>query len=621
MDPKIIALTGACKGAIVNLHEGLSVGRAASNGLRLEDNKVSHCHFAIKREKGLYKISDLKSHNGTMVNGIPVHEQVLKHRDRIQIGDSIFLFLLYEEKDLSGPNEIQFDEDAVLSMSPVPLNLEDALCSMARDLNLLIKVSATINTTKSLKALQTQLLESMFEAIPAERAVIVLVDEVSGDPTSVFALDKTLDSSRTFHVSRTVANHVLSEGVAVLSKDVVASDNLSKSESLMAANIRSLLCVPLLLHKKIIGIIHLETSNAAVSLNEEHLQVVTAIAGFVSGALYNMRQVEWLESENRRLKDDLTIERNMIGESQPMREIYQFIAKVAPTDSTVLILGESGTGKELLARAIHQNSARANKPFVALNCAALTETLLESELFGHEKGAFTGAHMQKKGKLEIADGGTLFLDEVAETSLQIQAKLLRVLQEREFERVGGTRPVRVNVRLVAATNKALEEAVREHTFRQDLYYRLNVISRTMPPLRERREDILLLANYFVVKYGEKCKRRVAGLSLKARKYLVGYDWPGNVRELENAIERAVVMGSTEQIQSEDLPEQIFEAASSSSQLQLDYREAIKEAKRQLILKALNQAEGKYNQAASILGIHPNNLHRLIRKFGLKSEPR
>jgi transcriptional regulator with GAF, ATPase, and Fis domain len=619
MDPKVIALTGASKGTIVNLEEELSIGRGPENQLSLPDKRVSRFHAIIKREKSVYKIFDLESHNGTLVNGIPVNEHTLHHRDRIQIGDNILIFLLYEEKEVAGSGNVEVGDDSVLSMSPVPLNLEDALCSMARDLNLLMKVSVTINTTQSLKALQRHLLESMFEAIPAERGVIMLTDGNFDNPASTFGMERTLDTSRPIYVSRTVARHVLREGVAVLSKDVVSSENLSKSESLMAAKTRSLLCVPLMVQKKTIGIIHLETSDPATPLNDEHLQVVTAIASFVSGALQNLSQVEWLQTENKRLQADIQIERNMIGESQRMCEIYQFIAKVAPSDSTVLIFGESGTGKELAARSIHQNSPRANKPFVAVNCAALTETLLESELFGHEKGAFTGAHLQKKGKLEIADGGTLFLDEVAEASLQIQAKLLRVLQEREFERVGGLHPIKVNVRLIAATNKDLENAIQSQTFRQDLYYRLNVISRTMPPLRDRREDIPLLASYFLVKYSEKCKRHVTGLSTKAREYLLAYDWPGNVRELENAIERAVVLGSTEQIQPEDLSEQILEARSTSGPHDLDYHEALKEAKKHIVLKALSQANGKYIQAAAILGMHPNNLHRLIRNLGLRSE--
>jgi len=292
------------------------------------------------------------------------------------------------------------------------------------------------------------------------------------------------------------------------------------------------------------------------------------------------------------------------------------VAKVAPSDSTVLIRGESGTGKELVARALHLNGPRAAKPFVAINCATLTE-LLESELFGHEKGAFTGAIAQKKGKLEVADTGTVFLDEISELSPSLQAKLLRVLQLREFERVGGTRSIKVDIRLLAASNKALEEAIREGTFREDLYYRLNVISLTLPPLRERREDISLLASYFAAKYSRKCKRHVMGISPEARACLTRYDWPGNVRELENAIERAVVLGSGELILPEDLPEAILEAEPGPEAHLTQYHEAVKETKKKLIFEAVEQANGNYTAAAKLLGLHPNYLHRLIRNLKLK----
>jgi transcriptional regulator with GAF, ATPase, and Fis domain len=293
------------------------------------------------------------------------------------------------------------------------------------------------------------------------------------------------------------------------------------------------------------------------------------------------------------------------------------------TDTTVLIRGESGTGKELAAQAVHTNSPRRERPFVAINCAALTETLLESELFGHERGAFTGALAQKKGKLEVADGGTLFLDEVGELAPVLQAKLLRVLQEREFERVGGTKTIRVDVRLVAATNRDLEEAVRRGSFRQDLYYRLNVVAFEMPSLRERREDIALLASYFASRYAARFKRKVTGIAPEARELLTSYDWPGNVRELENAIERAVVLGSTERVLPEDLPESIHEAAPASDATAAPpvtkYHDALREAKKQLLLRALEQSGGSFTEAAHTLGVHPNYLHRLISNLNLRPE--
>jgi len=302
-----------------------------------------------------------------------------------------------------------------------------------------------------------------------------------------------------------------------------------------------------------------------------------------------------------------------------MRELYQFIARAAPTNSTVLIRGESGTGKELVARAIHLNSPRSQNPFMAINCAALSETLLESELFGHEKGAFTGAIAQKKGKLEVANGGTVFLDELGELAPTLQAKLLRVLQEREFDRVGGTRAIKVDIRLIAATNRDLEKAIQAGTFRQDLYYRLNVLSLTMPALKDRREDIPLLAGYFAMRCSRESGRPVKGISPEARKCLVQYDWPGNVRELENAMERAVVLGTTELIQPEDLPEALLEKQAVPGVQVTEYHQAIKETKRQLVLKAFQEAGGNYAQAARLLGVHPNNLHRLIRTLDLKLE--
>jgi Nif-specific regulatory protein len=250
----------------------------------------------------------------------------------------------------------------------------------------------------------------------------------------------------------------------------------------------------------------------------------------------------------------------------------------------------------------------------------LNESLLESELFGHEKGAFTGALALKKGRLEIADGGTVFLDEIGELSPTLQVKLLRVLQEREFERVGGTNTIKIDIRLVAATNKNLEEAIDSGEFRRDLFYRLNVVSFEMPALRDRRDDIPLLASYFADKYSVKCNRRLTGISPEARACLTAYDWPGNVRELENAIERAIVLGTTDRILPEDLPEAVLETEVSPADASaLKYHEAVKQTKKQIILNAVSEAKGNYTDAARLLGVHPNYLHRLIRNLNLKDQ--
>jgi Nif-specific regulatory protein len=437
--------------------------------------------------------------------------------------------------------------------------------------------------------------------------------------SSVQGWERNQGVNRSVQVSRTIVHRVLRERVGILSNDVLDNEAFRGAESLIASQVRWLVCVPLPLFEKVIGVIYVDSSDPGTQLDEDHLQLMTAIARIAAFALDTARRMDWLEGENQRLQRDLSIEHNMIGESPRMREVYRFISRAAPTDSTVLIRGESGTGKELVARALHANSPRSAKPFVAINCAALSESLLESELFGHEKGAFTGAIAQKRGRLEVADGGSVFLDEMGELAPALQAKLLRVLQEHEFERVGGTRPIKINVRLIAATNKNLEEAIRSGMFRQDLYFRLNVVLVTMPPLRERTEDISLLVNYFIAKYSQKCGRRITGISPEARHCLVRYSWPGNVRELENAIERAVVLGSTDLILPEDLPENVLESEAATAVSITRYHDAVKQKKKEIIIRAVEQAQGNYTEAAKLLGVNPNYLHRLIRNMNLKGE--
>jgi Nif-specific regulatory protein len=509
------------------------------------------------------------------------------------------------------------DERKVHGGSTIRLRFDDALYAMARDFAALMKIGTTISAIRGLGDLQKKLLELIFEVVPAQHGAIMLSADGSSEFESLFGLDRVHGAGGTVTVSRTLAGQVMRDGAALLVNrpDEVASP----SESLLEAEPSSVLCVPLLMHNRALGVIYLDTMDVAAQFAEDQLQLVTAIAGIAAVAIQNARHIAWLEEENRRLLDDFNLEHNMVGEGPAMRQVYQLISKAAPTDSTVLIRGESGTGKELAARALHQNSKRAPGPFVAVNCAALAEGLLESELFGHEKGAFTGALAQKKGRLEMADGGTLFLDEIAEISPALQVKLLRVLQEREFERVGGTRTIKVDIRLVAATNQNLEEAIEQGSFRQDLYYRLNVVSIEMPPLRSRREDVPLLASYFVRKYSARCNRRVTGLAAAASARLSDYDWPGNVRELENAMERAIVLGTTEQILPEDLPEAILESGAVEAYSPARYHDGVVQMKKRIILEAMAQARGNYTEAARILDVHPNYLHRLIRNLNLKDQ--
>jgi Nif-specific regulatory protein len=620
MPPRLAAIAGKLKGAIFAINEdSLVIGRETAANLCIADASVSRRHSKIEKKEEGFFITDLESLNGTFINDVPVKTRRLEHGDRVRIGDSQFLFLTHDGEATSKSSDVKLDEAQMVSGSTLQIRFDDALYSMARDLSALMKVSTTINSIRGLDELLQRLLELLFEAVPAQRGAILLTNEGSFETSLVFGLDRARGKDQAVTVSKTIVQQVLRDGVALLASEG-ASESSVATESLISTRAHSVMCVPLIMFDRKLGVLYLDTTLQRDQFNRDHLQLVAAIAGIAAVAIENARQFEWLETENERLLADVNIEHNMVGEGTAMQRVYHFISKVAPTDSTVLISGESGTGKELAARAMHRNSKRAQKPFMAVNCAALNESLLESELLGHEKGSFTGAFAQKKGRLEVADGGTVFLDEIGELTPALQVKLLRVLQEREFERVGGTVTIKVDIRVIAATNKNLEEAIEAGEFRQDLYYRLNVVSLEMPPLRERREDIMLLANYFADKYGAKCNRRLKGFSAEARACLTSYDWPGNVRELENAIERSVVLGTTDLILPEDLPEVVLESELSPTST-LRYHEAVTLTKKQIIVDAMAQVNGNYTAAARLLGVHPNYLHRLIRNLNLKDQLR
>jgi len=619
MRPRLAAITGKLEDTVISMNEGpVLIGRQAGATLKISSASVSRRHAMIEKEGDRFIIADLGSRNGTFVNDVPVKRRELQHGDRVRIGESQFFFLFQDTEEPARTSEIRFDDSEIGASATVRMTYGDVMGLMARDLSALLKVGTTISAIRGLQELQERLLELIFEVVPAKHGAILLATEGSLDREfgSMFGLDRVLGPKEKITVSSTVVRRVLKDNAALLVGDT-DRDGALHTDSLIAAHSRSLLCVPLIMLGRTLGVIYLDTDVPDVRFDEDHLQLVTAIAAIAAVAIENARHIETLRDENQRLIADADIEHNMVGESPLLQRVYQLIAKVAPTDSTVLISGESGTGKELAARAIHRNSRRAEKPFMAVNCAALAESLLESELFGHEKGAFTGALVQKKGRLEIADGGTVFLDEIGELSPALQTKLLRVLQEREFERVGGNRTIKIDIRVLAATNQDLEQAITQGTFRQDLDFRLNVVQLNLPALRERPEDIPLLANYFARKYAEKCNRKVLGISSEAQKRLVSYDWPGNVRELENAIERAVVLGTTDHILADDLPEAVLESDSAADESTSNFHDNVLRTKREMIVEAMKQSKGSYTAAAKLLGLHPNYLHRLIRNLNLK----
>ncbi|MGA2137186.1 MAG: sigma 54-interacting transcriptional regulator [Bryobacteraceae bacterium] len=560
--PSLVGIGGPVEGGTFALAgEESSIGRDHTNALAINDRSVSRRHCSIRKlAPERFEIRDLGSRNGTAVNGLPVTVRVLGDGDEIRIGDCYFRFRLLGSSARQSQAPVRVDE-AALQTQTLLLSRLDA--GGSRGLELLIKIGMGMQMVRGTEEIARYLFECVFEAIPAARGAVLLFDPGRDDPA--FAWSRNRDGkSHAAPVDGAVVAQARREGIAVL----------SSRDGVLAAPIRS--------QDAILGVIYLEAAGREAAFDDAHLQLAAAIGAILGAPFENARRLEWLETENRRLQE------------------------------------AADTGKELVARAIHRNSPRAGQRFLAINCAALTETLLESELFGHEKGAFTGALVKKLGKLEMADRGTLFLDEVGELPPAFQSKLLRVLQEREFERVGGAQPIRVDVRILAATNRDLESAVSACVFRKDLYYRLNVVSLEMPPLRDRREDIPMLARYFAAKHGKRVTRKLAGLSPEALARLEAYDWPGNVRELENAIERAVVLGATELIIPEDLPEAVLDAPAASEAIG-GYHQTVREEKKRAILAALGRAGGNYTEAAKLLGVHPNYLHRLVRNLDLKDE--
>ena len=622
MSYQLTALSGPLAGTTLALGaETVTLGRDRTSTLHLRDLAVSRQHCVIEPAGEGFRLRDLESRHGTFVNSLPVQERELRPGDRIAVGESLFLFQ-EDRAEQETPESLFLDEGTFSAESTILRPVDASLYLRAeRDLQALLRIGQDLHALRSTQALGRRLLELLLETVPAERAALLLLDR-TGEPAAAFALHRA-GSTATFPLSRTLVERVIGERgerQAVLANDVLQVPAWGDAESLRTARIRSLLAAPLTAPGGgALGLLYLDARQEGPRFGETHLEVLTAIAGIASLALANTRHTEWLAEEKDRLED--AIDHDLVGESPRIREIWRQLSRVAPSDSTVLIRGESGTGKEVAARAIHRKSKRASRPFVAINCATLSETLLESELFGHEKGAFTGAVVRKTGKLEVADTGTLFLDEVGEIPPSLQAKLLRVLQEREFERLGSTRPIHVDVRVIAATNRDLEKAIADGTFRDDLFYRLNVISFTLPPLRELREDIPLLASHFAARFGFKLGRRVAGFTPEARACLQRYAWPGNVRELSNAIERAIVLGEGDLISPEDLPETILETPPGSlgKSPVTRFHETINETKKRLILAAVEQARGNISKAAELLGLNANYLHRLITNLGVREQ--
>ena len=481
------------------------------------------------------------------------------------------------------------------------------------------EISAWVSSVQDLDQLLELIIETATRMMDAKASSLLLLDRKTQKLYFKVATGSKGTDIKQFEIDlgQGIAGYVAQTGEPLLIPDVAKDPRWYKeiSESI-GFKTQSIACVPMKILGEIIGVVEIIDKADGSSIRDEDLKILSVFADLAARAIGNARKIEHDKKEIRDLKNELRSKYEIVGDSKALRKVISDAIKVANSKSTTLLLGESGTGKELLARLIHRMGPRKDEPMIVLNCAALPETLLEDELFGHEKGAYTGAVARKIGKFELADGGTIFLDEIGETSPGMQSKLLRILQEGVFYRVGGNKAIPVDVRVLSATNRNIEEDVTQGQFREDLYYRINVVQIHMPPLRERREDIVLLAEHFLDIFKKERGTSNLVISKEAMDLMVEYDWPGNVREMKNALERAVVMGNGKQILPEDLPTFACTPQYPGLEVGLSLKEAIDMFKKEFIVINLRHTEGNRSLAAKVMKIQRTYLSRLIAKYGI-----
>lgn len=635
----------------------ITIGRSSENQIVVRDDRVSRRHAEISHSTGGWAVRDLGSRNGTQVAGVRADgEQPLQAGDVVEVADCRMMFVTNLADAFGNPaiessaisaTQINLDQvTADLDEAPVILNRRKhsnwsqrgfkPTKDEADESAFFFRLISELVSSSSIETAAQTALDLLLERIEIGSGGVVLFGEpherVSELPSMAVIAAKQLPGRAYHRVSDFLVGTILRDQQSVLARNIRDDAQLSLARQSGQRETSSMICAPLRDANGVIGLLHVYASLDERMLTELDLERAVGVADSLALTIVRHKQHEEIAknlAQTKRqvdeLKRELSHSSEMIGNSQAIEKVRREIARVAATRATVLVRGESGVGKELVARAIHFSSERCMGPLVCLNCAALAATLLESELFGHEKGAFTGATERKIGKFEAAHRGTLLLDEIGEMSLELQAKFLRALEGQPFERLGGSQSIQVDVRTIAATNRDLEQAVREKLFRADLYFRLRVVEIEIPPLRRRPDDIPVLAERFLHHFRQHASRRIVGFSPKALEKLCRHHWPGNVRELRNAIERAVVLGNGSTIEAEELGIAVLDSAMDQSAL-VEQRQGsgqlstmtLDELEQQHIIGTLRATEGNKSQAAIALGIERSTLDRKLKRYNLSS---
>ncbi len=608
----------------------ITIGRDSTCDLTLSNDRIDPFQSVISFEDGKYILRNISSHLNTFLNYLPALEAELFHGDEIIIGDSLLLFETESDEEKAIPvhemAEIVPEEELETTIgSTLPrddyglISAEKAPGKLGQALEALSLIGRIIHDIPDTDFLLQKLVELLTEVTRASRACFLSLGE-DGElyPKAVTGREKKKDK---ILISQSIVTQVKETRTAILCTNAKTDSRFQGADSISLAKIRSAICIPVEWKDTLFGILYIDARGYTkdfISFDEDDLRLVKVIAGQAAMALDHARREKTILRENITLKREEQKRLGMVAESTGMQNVMEMIARLAPTNSTVLIRGETGTGKEVVARAIHFNSQRRNKPMVTINCAAFPETLLHSELFGHEKGSFTGATNRRIGKFEQAAGGTIFLDEIAELDPRSQVILLRVLEEKKLQRLGGNQNINVTVRVITATNRDLDQAIADGKFREDLYYRLKVLELFIPPLRERKKDIEPLINFYLEYFCHEGLRKVKGIEPDALKELNNYNWPGNVRELKNAIERILVLGSTPRITLDDI---IFISGRGHPVVHAGGNASIQELEKEHIMEALRQSGGNKKQAADQLGINRATLYRKLKSYGIPESDR